>query len=99
VQLCRGACPVGAISAEGDFNFSACYTHNYREFMGAQDWVEQVADSKDARDYRRRVSDPESASMWQTPVVRGELQGGLLPAVCPAEEDVNRAVLADRRRT
>ena len=32
-KLCVAACPVGAISSEGDFNFSACYTHNYREFM------------------------------------------------------------------
>ncbi len=33
-KLCVAACPVGAISADGHFNFSACYTHNYREFMG-----------------------------------------------------------------
>src|SRR5678815_1454073 len=25
-KLCAAACPVGAISPEGDFNFSACYT-------------------------------------------------------------------------
>jgi hypothetical protein len=31
----NGRCPVGAISPDGDFNFSACYTHNYREFSGA----------------------------------------------------------------
>jgi NAD-dependent dihydropyrimidine dehydrogenase PreA subunit len=33
-RLCVAACPVGAIATNGDFNFSACYTHNYREFMG-----------------------------------------------------------------
>lgn len=56
---------VGAISPAGDFNFSACYSHNYREFMGGfTDWTEQVAESKNAVDYRKRVSDPESASMW-----------------------------------
>jgi ferredoxin len=33
-KLCVAACPTGAIGADGDFNFSACYTHNYREFMG-----------------------------------------------------------------
>lgn len=48
-RLCVAACPVGAISNEGDFNFSACYTHNYREFRGGfTDWVEQVADSSNA---------------------------------------------------
>ncbi|HEY4387403.1 MAG TPA: 4Fe-4S binding protein, partial [Ktedonobacteraceae bacterium] len=30
-KLCVAACPVGAIGADGQFNFSACYTHNYRE--------------------------------------------------------------------
>ncbi|HKE60315.1 MAG TPA: 4Fe-4S binding protein, partial [Pyrinomonadaceae bacterium] len=30
-NLCVAACPVGAISNQGDFNFSACLTHNYRE--------------------------------------------------------------------
>ncbi|MGH7978748.1 MAG: epoxyqueuosine reductase, partial [Limisphaerales bacterium] len=29
-KLCVAACPVGAIGADGAFNFSACYTHNYR---------------------------------------------------------------------
>src|SRR6187401_2100410 len=66
-KLCVAACPVGAISAEGGFNFSACYTHNYRAFMGGfTDLVEQVADSSSARNYRSRVSDAESASMWQS---------------------------------
>src|SRR3954463_14211515 len=31
-KLCVAACPVGAISSDGDLNFSACYTHNYHEF-------------------------------------------------------------------
>ena len=29
-KLCVAACPVGAISSEGYFNFSSCLTHNYR---------------------------------------------------------------------
>src|SRR5262249_6965519 len=62
-KLCAAACPTGAIAPDGQFNFSACYTHNYREFLGGfTDWVEQVADSKSARDYRRpeAAADPES---------------------------------------
>src|SRR5499433_3103546 len=59
-KLCVSACPVGAIGSDGTFNFSACYTHNYREFMGGfTDWVEQVAESKNALDYRKRVADAE----------------------------------------
>src|SRR5436305_12848394 len=65
-KLCVAACPVGAIANEGDFNFSACYTHNYRQFVGGfTNWVEQVADSRKACDYGSRVTEPESASMWQ----------------------------------
>jgi len=48
-RLCVAACPVGAISNEGGYNFLSCYTHNYREFMGGfTDWVEIVADSGSA---------------------------------------------------
>src|SRR3954464_1351997 len=97
-KLCVAACPVGAISAEGDFNFSACYKGYYREFMGGfTDWVEQVADSKDARDYRRRVSDPESASMWQSLSSWANYKAAYCLAVCPAGEDVIAPFLADRK--
>ena len=42
-KLCVAACPTGAISPDGAFNFQACYTHNYREFMGGfGDWVETI---------------------------------------------------------
>ena len=32
-KLCVAACPVGAISKDGNFNFSSFMTQNYREFM------------------------------------------------------------------
>lgn len=97
-KLCVAACPVGAISPEGDFNFSACYTHNYREFMGGfTDWVEQVADSKNALDYRSRVSDAESASMWQSLSYGANYKAAYCLAVCPAGEDVIGPFLADRK--
>src|SRR5207248_9980373 len=54
-KLCVSACPVGAIGADGSFNFSACYTHNYREFMGGfTGCVRQIADSRDAQVYSQR---------------------------------------------
>lgn len=97
-KLCVAACPVGAISNEGDFNFSACYIHNYREFMGGfTDWVEQVADSKDALDYRTRVGDAESASMWQSLSFGANYKAAYCLAVCPAGEDVIAPFLADRK--
>ena len=56
-KLCVASCPVGAISPEGYFNFSACMTHNYREFMGGfTDWTEKVVESRSAREYRALVA-------------------------------------------
>jgi ferredoxin len=66
-KLCVAACPTGAIHPDGQFDFSACYTHNYREFMGGfGDWVENIADSRSALDYRKKVSNAETQSMWQS---------------------------------
>ena len=96
-KLCVAACPVGAIAPNGDFNFSACYTHNYREFMGGfTDWVERIADSKNARDYRKKVSDPESASMWQSLSFGPNYKAAYCLSVCPAGEDVIGPYLTDK---
>jgi epoxyqueuosine reductase QueG len=66
-KLCVATCPVGAISPDGEFSFSSCYSHNYREFMsGFTDWVEAIAGSRDLITYREKVSDSESVSMWQS---------------------------------
>ena len=98
-RLCVTACPVGAIAPDGGFNFSACFTHNYREFMGGfTDWVEQVADSKNALDYRSRMSEPETASMWQSLSHGANYKAAYCMAVCPAGEDVIGTYLADRAR-
>jgi len=88
-KLCVAACPTGAIGSDGHFNFAACYTHNYREFMGGfSDWVERIADSKSALEYRRRVTDAESASMWQSLSHGANYKAAYCLAVCPAGEDV-----------
>lgn len=96
-KLCVAACPTGAIAPDGQFNFSACYTHNYREFMGGfTDWVERVADSQDAQDYRRRVTDAESASMWQSLSFGANYKAAYCVAVCPAGEEVIGPYLTQR---
>ncbi len=98
-KLCVAACPVGAIAADGHFDFSACYTHNYREFMGGfGDWVEQIADSRDALDYRRRVTDSETVSVWQSLGYGSNYKAAYCMAVCPAGEDVIGPFLDDRKR-
>jgi Fe-S-cluster-containing hydrogenase component 2 len=96
-KLCVAACPTGAIAPNGRFNFSACYTHNYREFMGGfTDWVEQVAQSQSALDYRKRVRDSESASMWQSLAFGANYKAAYCLAVCPAGEEVIGPYLTDR---
>jgi len=98
-KLCVAACPVGAIGPEGSFNFSSCFTHNYREFLGGfSDWVEQVADAHDAFDYRRRISDAETASMWQSLSHGANYKSAYCMAVCPAGEDVIGSYLQDKQR-
>jgi ferredoxin-NADP reductase/Fe-S-cluster-containing hydrogenase component 2 len=98
-KLCVAACPVGAIGPEGSFNFASCFTHNYREFLGGfSDWVEQIADARDAVDYRHRISDPETSSMWQSLSHGANYKSAYCMAVCPAGEDVIGPYLDDRER-
>ena len=89
VQALRGGLSGRAISPDGHFNFSACYTHNYREFMGGfSDWVEQVADAKSASTSARRVDRPETVSMWQSLAFGANYKAAYCLSVCPAGEDV-----------
>jgi Fe-S-cluster-containing hydrogenase component 2 len=97
-KLCVAACPVGAIASDGHFNFSACYTHNYRELMGGfTDWAETLADSQSARDYREKFSAAESASMWQSLSFKANYKAAYCMAACPAGEDVITPFLSDRK--
>ncbi|MGE3779463.1 MAG: epoxyqueuosine reductase, partial [Pirellulaceae bacterium] len=96
-KLCVAACPVGAIKPDGRFDASACMTHNYREFMhGFTDWVENIADSRNAAEYRQRVTDQESASMWQSLSFGANYKAAYCLAVCPAGEEVIEPFLTDR---
>lgn len=97
-KLCVAACPVGAIKPDGGFSPSACMTHNYREFLsGFTDWVEQIVESRDAVDYRRRVTDQETVSMWQSLGYHPNYKAAYCLAVCPAGDDVIGPYLADRQ--
>jgi len=97
-KLCVAACPVGAIGKAGEFDFVACATHNYREFMGGfTEWVETVADSADGAEFRERVTDSENASMWQSLSFKPNYKAAYCMAVCPAGEDVLGPYLDDRK--
>ena len=97
-KLCVAACPTGAIGSDGYFNFSACYTHNYREFMGGfVDWAHTLANAPDAAAYREKVSDAETVSTWQSLSFGPNYKAAYCMAVCPAGEDVIRPFLEQRK--
>jgi Fe-S-cluster-containing hydrogenase component 2 len=97
-KLCVAACPVGAIGADGSFNFSACYTHNYREFLGGfSDWAKNIAESRTAKDYERKVGEADSATMWQSLSFGANYKAAYCMASCPAGEDVMAPFLRDRK--
>lgn len=102
-KLCVAACPVGAISPDGYFNFSACMTHNYREFMGGfQDWVDSLIESQNQAAMSKKFTTGENASMWQSLSFGANYKAAYCMAVCPAGEDViapfldNRADFVDK---
>ena len=97
-NLCVAACPVVALKPDGHFDFFTCYTHNYREFLGNfVDWVGHVADAKSAADYRRRVPDNDTVSMWQSLSFKPGYKAAYCISVCPAGEDVINPYLEDRK--
>ena len=65
---------------------------------GFGDWVETIADSKSARDYRAKVSDAETVSMWQSLAFGPNYKAAYCMAVCPAGADVIGAYQADKKR-
>jgi Fe-S-cluster-containing hydrogenase component 2 len=88
-KLCVAACPVGAVKSDGGFDFSACYTHNYREFMGGfTDWVETVVESGTANAYREKVTDAETASLWQSLSFGANYKAAYCLSVCPAGDEI-----------
>ena len=96
-KLCVAACPVGAIEPEGAFRFSACYDHNYREFMtGFTDLMEEVAESKSRNDFRDRVPLNEAVSTWQSLAYKPTYKAAYCIAVCPAGDDVIGPFVARR---
>jgi ferredoxin len=97
-KLCSAVCPTGAIGTDGYYNPVNCMTHTYRELIGGfTDWVENIANSKNSFDYRRRVSDAETVSMWQS-LAKGPCYKSVsCMAVCPAGEDVMREFLTNRK--
>ena len=88
-QLCVSVCPVGAIHPDKPFDFNACMTHNYRDFMGGfEDWVQNIVSSKTVKEYKERVPGDESISKWQSLSFGAQYKSAYCMAVCPAGEDL-----------
>lgn len=97
-KLCVAACPVGAIKPDGYFDFSACLTHNYQQFMGGfANFVEDIVGSKSVRNYRSRVSYAETVTRWQSLAYGPNYNAAYCIAVCPAGDDVIGPYRADKR--
>jgi len=96
--LCVSVCPVGAVSRDGQFNFMSCYTHNYRERLGGfQDWVENITNSRNHSDYRRRISDAETISMWQNLSIGTQTRCDRCMSVCSAGQEAIGEYLNSRK--
>ena len=97
-KLCAAVCPVGAIGNDGSFQFANCMTHNYRDRMGGfSDWVENIVSSKDIRTYRKKVTDPETVSMWQSLFCGISNRSSYCMAVCPAGDEYIGPYISDRK--
>ena len=97
-KLCAAVCPVGAIGNDGNFQFSNCFTHNYRDRLGGfSNWVENIVSSKTVRDYRKKVADPDTVSMWQSLSYGICNKSSYCLAVCPAGEERIGPYLSDRQ--
>ncbi len=98
-KLCSAACPTGAIGPDGFFNPINCLTHSYRELIGGfTDWVENVADSKNRTEYRHRISDAETVSLWQSLAYGPCYKSVYCLAVCPAGDEVIPQYLSDKKK-
>ncbi|NTU41920.1 MAG: 4Fe-4S ferredoxin [Nitrospirales bacterium] len=98
-KICSLACPTGAISPDGYFNPVNCLTHTYRELVGGfTDWVENVADSKSSIEYRNRINDAETVSLWQSLAYGPCYKSVYCIAVCPAGDEVIPQYLADKKK-
>lgn len=96
-KLCVAACPVGALKPDGAFDFLACFTHNYREFLGNfSDFVGAMVESDDMASFRKRFSQGETNSMWQSLSFKPGYKAAYCLAVCPAGEHAIGGYLDDR---
>lgn len=93
-KLCVAACPVEAIGPDGSFNFSACYTHNYRDFLGGfLDWSEELAAATSKQDFRDKVTPGETVALWQSLSFKPNYKAAYCVSVCRPGKMSSRPIL------
>jgi epoxyqueuosine reductase QueG len=97
-MLCVSACPVGALDAKKGLDFNACVTHNYRDFMGGfEDWIENIVSSNSVEEFRKKSSDDENVSRWQSLSFGPQYKSAYCLSVCPAGTDLYGIYKADKK--
>jgi hypothetical protein len=77
----------------------SCAMHNYHElFGGVQEWVEEVAASPSAKEYRRKFRDGETLSRWQSLTYGHAYRCSYCMAVCPAGQETVAAYRRDKKQ-
>jgi putative sterol carrier protein len=65
---------------------------------GFQDWTEQLVASKNVKQYRSKVKDHETMSIWQSLSFGANYKAAYCMAVCPAGEDVLPGFQMDKKK-
>ena len=90
-KLCVAACPVGAIARTATSTSRPARHTTTGSSWAASPIGRDIADSKDALDYRSRVSDPRPRRCGRA-CRSGQLQGGVLPGGLPGRRGRHRPV-------
>jgi ferredoxin len=85
------------VGSDGKFDFLSCYFHNYRERVGGfVEWVKHLVNSADFDEYKTKVTEAETVSMWQNLSICPQTKCDRCMAVCPAGERNLGEFLFDR---
>ena len=69
-----------------------------QDFMGGfEDWIESIVDAKDSKEFRKKSSDSENVSRWQSLSYGPQYKAAYCIGVCPAGEDLVGVYKRDRK--